>query len=307
MKKGIQIIFFILISFNCFSQSSFDKSLSIVSRDLSSKLTQKDRKKLVVLFIKEINSAEINKSDVNKSNTVAGKYIADIISINLINDLGNFEVFDRDNLSGIVEAKKMIDEGFIDADNTKKLGKILAVEVIIIGNYTILDESIKLTMKALDVNSGSAVAATFINLPIDSDAKALLGIKGSTGSRGFNSSTKSDENYNNPNSVNSECETNNTGDYCISNQKSFQISLIYKKIGGSRYSSFGGKRISIDPGQTNCLYDLESGVWEYTYSDPTKRVHTGYSASYGGDDTQPLTVSGQFKVEKCSSKTLVIK
>lgn len=312
MKKIIQLLLLFSITFNCFSQSSFDKSLSLFSNDLATKLIQKNKKKIVVLFIKENNRAEINKTDNNKSNTVAGKYIADIISINLINDLGDFEVFDRDNLSGIVEAKKMIDEGYIDTETTKKLGKILAVEAIIIGNYTVLNDSIKLTIKALDANSGSATAAAFKNLPIDCDAQTLLGLRctsaNSTSNKGFNNSIKSNEDYNNPNSVNEECAIKNTGDYCLSNLNNFPIILNYSKSSSGIPMGYGnGLRITIDPGQTSCIYELPVGTYNYTYDDPTKRVHTGYSVSYGGDDTKPLKVTGQFKVEKCTSKTFIIK
>lgn len=312
MKTTILLTLLVLSFFNCFSQGSFDKSINNVSNDLAEKLILKNKKKIAVLFVKENSKLEVNKADANKSNTVAGKYIADMVSVNLINNPQDFQVFDRDNLSGIVEAKKLIDEGYIDAENTKKLGIILAVEVLIIGNYTVLNDSIKLTLKALDVNTGSALAANMRNLPIDADAASLLGIRlpnnSSFGNKGFNNSLKSNEDYNNPNSVATECETKNTGDYCFTNQKNFVIKLDYSKVDGGVPLGYNvNPHLTLEPGQTGCVYELTCGAYKYSYEDPTKRVHTGYSSSYGGDDTKPQRISGQFKVEKCASKTLIIK
>ena len=105
MKIKSIIVFLLISTFNAYSQNTFDKSLNEISIDIAGKLSQKGKKKIVVLYV----------TDINKSQTVAGKYMADVISVNIVNDQGNFEVFDRENLSGIVEAKKMMAEGYIDA------------------------------------------------------------------------------------------------------------------------------------------------------------------------------------------------
>ncbi|MBK6903351.1 MAG: hypothetical protein IPH04_11225 [Saprospirales bacterium] len=123
-------------------------------------------------------------------------------------------VFDRENLSGIAEANKMIAEGFIDVNKAKELGKLLSVDAIIIGNYTVLSNTIKLTIKALDSSNGCCHRK---DLPIDGDAGALLGINvpssgggvDNNANRGFNRPLNSNEQYNNPETVNKECETKN--------------------------------------------------------------------------------------------------
>ena len=287
-----------LVVFGCFSisfaQSAFDTAIEDTSNDISTKLLTKGKNKIVVLYV----------TDANKKQTITGKYIADIISVNIVNNPGGFFVFDRENLASIAEANKLINEGFIDVTSAQELGRILAVEAIVIGNYVMLSETIKLTVKALDVSNGFVIAATMKDLPLDANAAALLGINISNNSttsnkfenRGFNSPLKSGENYNDPNTVSNDCETNNTGDYCITNNKNFLIQLSYRNNARA-----GWKNISIEPGQTVCLYNLGSGVWEYDY--PVTVIRKTQFSQWEETDH----IKGQFLVEKCKSKTFIIK
>jgi len=289
--KFFLIILLCLFSFNSYSQSTIDKSLSEISNDIADKLSQKNQKKIVVLYI----------TDIHNNQSVAGKYIADVISYNLVNNPLNFLVFDRENLSEITEAKKLIDEGYIDAAKAKELGKILAVDAIIIGNYTVLPSTLKLSLKALDVNSGLVVAASMKDLPLNEDSGALLGINipnndGSLTNRGFNTPIKSGENYNNPGTVDSKCEKNNTGDFCFLNETKGTIYVyvseryLYLPVQLQLYA----KKISIDSRETSCLYNTKAKVLYY-------------SVTLSQSSRAQIWKSGQIKVEKCKSKTLTIK
>lgn len=298
MKNFVLILCFSCLTYSAYSQSTFDKSLNEVSIDIAEKLVQKNQRKIVVLYI----------NDINNTQTVAGKYIADIISYHLVNNPKNFLVFDRDNLNEIIEVKKLIAEGYIDAAIAKELGKILAVEAIIIGKYTVFPTFLKLSLKAFDVNSGLVVVASLQDLPLNQDTGSLLGINisnneaGSTVNRGFNTPVKSGENINNPGTVNSDCEKNNTGDYCFTNNTNRLMYVgVYKIVSqriGERY--YPGKEyvgeITLDIGQTQCFYDIEATSYIYIIDN---RPSTGHSTSTQKD--------GRFRVDKCKSKTFVIK
>ena len=178
MKKIKILILLFFSSFISFSQSDFDIKLKEISNDIAIKLNNRTIHKIVVLYITDI--------DNNKTNT--GKYMADMISYNIVNSPEGFFVFERENLPEIIEVKRLIDEGYIDAAKAKELGTILSVEAIIIGSYTISDLNLKLSLKALDVNTGLVIAASMDDLPLDE-----------------------------------ECETNNTGDYCFENRTQYEI------------------------------------------------------------------------------------
>lgn len=286
MKQLVSITIIMCMALSLVAQSNLDKSLAEISDDIASKLSIKGAKKIVVLYV----------NDVNKSNTVAGKYIADVISVDIVNNAANFQVFDRENLNSIAEAKKLIAEGYIDVDMAKALGKRLSVDAIIIGTYTVLSNSLKLTIKALDSSSGFVMAASMKDLVIDADAGALLGINVSTsgnasntslGNRGFNVPLNSGENYNNPETVDTECETKMIGDYCFENRIAKKIWITILKEGS--YSA----KIIIEPGQTKCLYNIKKGNYKYFLYD---------RGPYNGEFSK-----GEILIEKCKSKTLTIK
>jgi hypothetical protein len=287
MKKMLLFACFSLIFCSAYPQNTFDKSLNEVSADIAGKLSLKNKKKIVVLYI----------TDINKAQTVAGKYIADVISVNIVNDPGNFEVFDRENLSGIAEAKKLMTEGYIDANQAKELGKILAVDAIVIGNYTVLTTTLKLTLKALDVNSGFVIAATMKDLPITTDAGALLGISVGTAdnnmNKGFNNRPlNSNESYNNPETVNKDCETKNTGDMCFTNQTNKKITVVVQVSGNE--CVLENTQMTLSAEQTQCFYNLSAKpLYYFVFDDLHPRCRPLYK--------------GQINIERCKSKTFVIR
>lgn len=271
----------LLLSLVTYSQESFKNSLENISIDLCSKMVEKGKKKVVVLFV----------TDINKAQTTAGKYMADVVSFYIVNNQNEFSVFDRENLTGIAEAKKLIAEGYIDVNNAKQLGKILSVEVIVVGNYTILSKTISLTLKALDAYDGFVIAQTMKDLPIDNDAGALLGInveasnKNNLSNRGFNNiPLSSNENYNNPNTVTKECEQNNTGDICFQNVTKSKVEVLL--YGAQNY---GAKILTLQPEEIQCFYDIVIGAKVYIIK-------------IDGQERQ-----GQIKIEQCKSKTFIIK
>ena len=83
MKKIMLLVGFSFILFSSdFAQSTFDESLNEVSIEIAGKLSQKNIKRIVVLYV----------TDNNKAQTDAGKYIADVISVNLVNRLNKVDL-----------------------------------------------------------------------------------------------------------------------------------------------------------------------------------------------------------------------
>lgn len=233
MKKSAILFSLFFIPFFSFSQSNFETKLKEISDDIATKLSKRNIHKIVVLYVTDI--------DNNKTNT--GKYIADLISYNIVNSPELFQVFERENLSEIIEVKRLIDEGYIDAAKAKELGQILAVEAIIIGSYTVLSPLLKLSLKALDVNTGLVVAAAMNDLPLDE-----------------------------------ECETNNTGDYCFENRTQYEVTVTLYAGTFERYSRTIPEHFSItlQPKQTECFYNLKAMSMEFS---AVAKVNHGWTSS----------------------------
>jgi len=280
-----------------YSHSAFDKSLKDISTDMANKLSLKGKKKVAVLFI----------TDINKSQTILGKYMADVISVNIVNDINNFEVFDRENLAGITEAKTLIDEGFIDKNSARELGKILDVDVFIIGNYTVFSSTVNLSLKALDSKSGFVIAATRMDVLLTRDAMIAF----------FPSSDENSPNYKDDNnrplntgeiyvkkSADKDCATKNTGDYSVTNGtnsgKAFRIYLKPKTTSSIMMPSLptAGEQyqdLALKPNETQCIYDFEAKA---------------YQCEVWGANSQKETVKLRdfnILIEQCKTKKLIIK
>lgn len=277
MKKLIYTLTLMSVAFTCLAQNSFDRTIKEISLDLAGKLKLLERKKAVVLFV----------TDINKTVTTAGTYIADNISYNLVND-PSLKIFERENLQGITEAKKLIDEGYISAEKTKELGKLLAVNAIIVGNYTILNNTIKLSLKALSTDNGVTIAASMINLPLNLDICKVLNINCSGA---------------NEDSQDSKCKEKSTGDYCFINNKPYDLNI---RIKDSRYRDYEYTVIS---GEKQCIYDLPSGA--FTYNVIEDRYKGGYNCTFDSRTNkrtpEVFQVSGTLYVETCKQKIFTFK
>lgn len=97
----------------------------------------------------------------------------------------------------------------------------------------------------------------------------------------------SDEIYNNLATVDEECETKNVGDYCFENTTKSTIRV----RGDVGYL----KEIYLAPGQTLCYYNISATNHHY-------QLNTWENGNRGNTIS-----SGEFLVEKCKSKTFVIK
>ena len=244
--------------------------------------------------------------------TIPGKYIADNIAVDIVNNPGYFEVIDRHHLDQIMKEAKLNSEGYIDETTAKKLGKILAVDAIITGTYTVLSDKIKLTIIVLDAETAKDIASAKTYLPLDNDACALLGINCSTansnssqratnniGSRGFNAPVQSGEDYNNPETVNNNCKTQNFGDYCFENQKGVQVIIYYKPKDYNCKTCTSGE-LHIEAGKMQCLYQLGTGAYHMDIRYPPSPSASRYSWGTAPD------IEGDFLVEQCKSKTYTL-
>lgn len=277
MKKITIYFISLFVTYTCLSQTSLlDKALMNASNDIANKLKQQNKKKLVVLFI----------TDANKTTTIPGNYFANSVSSNISND-HDLKVFERASLEGIDEAKELIKKGYIKAENTRQLGILLDVNAIIIGNYILLSNTIKLTLKALSTDNGITIASSLIDLPLNADTKMLLGIVSSP-----------DENSD---SQNPNCKEKNTGDYCFKNTKSKTLKVTYWGVKDQLYP----RELVISSNETQCLYDIPCGSINYKIEEylGENAIRTGVTFN----EPPGYSKGGQFYVEQCKSKTFIIK
>ena len=254
---------------------SFDNSLQQLTDALAAKLTTHNQLKMAVWDL----------SNLDGSISPIGKYIAEDAAINLSE---KFHIVNRNQLNTLIKENHLNFNGYINQATIRKIKKLSGIDIIITGTVTILSNNIKITLQALD-GDANIIAATKGDVSMNDDVRELLGINTGATNRGFNSQLSSNEKVNNPKTLNNECQKNKTGDYCFTNSTGKKIKIM---VLGAQSNEF-----TLDIGQTQCLYELPSGVYKYlTYKESEQ------AGWYGNLYTQ-----GQVKVEQCQSKTFEVK
>lgn len=295
----------LLLTSNSFAQD-FDTKLEALAKDLSSKIDSKGKKKIAVWgFVTE-----------SGERTALADFLTEDFSIYMTNFAENFEIIDRKHLDILLKEHQLNSEGYIDSKTAKELQKIIAVDAIITGTYTVLNTNIKVRAKVLDTETALQFAANMASLPINDDVSSYLGISvngGNTTNKGFNTPLNSKETINNPETVNPKCAEEEFGEICFFNNFNEKIVI---RLAHDKYSkgNKGGyilhKTITLDAGETKCLYEIPSSstkffivTWKVFLEGLKGREGYISMSSY----SRFLKDKGELKVETCKSKTYTIK
>lgn len=296
----------ILFSTNVNAQD-FDAQLEKLAQNIATKLDGKGKKKVAVWgFVTE-----------SGERTAFGNYLTEDFSVYVTNFGEEFEIIDRNHLDILLKEHQLNSEGYIDEATAKELGKIVAVDAIITGTYTVLTTNVKVRAKVLDTETALQFAASMANLPLDDNVASYLGISvngGNTTNKGFNRPLGSNETVNNPDTVDSECNKKSRGDFCFSNSLNEKVivRINYFTTPDTEFNNNAHKTIILDAGETKCVYSIVNRPLTYyiatwaNYIDDEKIK--GTERYLTNDYYQKfLKDMGEVKVETCKSKTYTIK
>lgn len=164
MKTKVSLLLFIFIA-TLVKAQDFDAELESLAQALAVKINTEEKSKVAIWgFFSD-----------NEAHTEFGDYLTEDFSIHLTNYAENFAVVDRMHLNIILKEHRLNFKGYIDEKTTKRLGKISAADVVIVGTYTIFDSEIKIRAKALDTETALQFAGTIGTLSMDENIAKLLG------------------------------------------------------------------------------------------------------------------------------------
>jgi TolB-like protein len=296
--KAIIILFIVFgiveVNAQTVKQTSFDTGLQELTDMLSRKLTSYITLKMAVWDL----------SNLNGSVSPIGQYISEDVSINLSD---KFHIVNRNQLNTLLKENRLSGEGFINPATLRQVKKLSDVDVIITGTISILSDRIRITLQALDVNA-NILGAVKGEVPMNPDVRELLGINVGSTNRGFNRSLNSNEDTNNPQSVNKDCETKNTGDYCFSNNSKFTLKItIFISRWGAPLDVF-----VLSTGESKCIYNYQAGnVYKFQAQlNNPKDYNNGYRAgNYWSSDQFFLDIvdEGSIRIDRCESKTYTVR
>lgn len=307
MKKIIIALLLLCTSLNSIAQD-FDSKLETLAKGLASKIDSKGKKKIAVWgFVTE-----------SGERTALANFLTEDFSIYMTNFAENFEIIDRKHLDILLKEHQLNSEGYIDSKTAKELQKIIAVDAIVTGTYTVLNTNIKVRAKVLDTETALQFAANMASLPMNNDVSSYLGISingGNTTNKGFNTPLNSNETVNDPETVDSNCKKMQTGNFCFSNSLNEKIVLQIMKhrtpdLKVSNYYLY--ETFIIDALETKCIYSLYNrsfkyfiATWENYIDDEKLKSRDDYL--HKDSFIKWLKDKGELKVETCKSKTYTIK
>jgi TolB-like protein len=165
--KPWKYLFFVGLAISLWSinaAESFDSQMTGFAQKLATQIQASGRKKVAVLDF----------ADLQGNQTDLGRYIAEQLTVNLVEVRTNFNVVDRANLKRILDEHKLTISGLIEPDNAKKLGQISGVDALVLGNVIPLANDVQFTAKVIATDSAEIVGAAKVRVTKDEEIKALI-------------------------------------------------------------------------------------------------------------------------------------
>jgi TolB-like protein len=123
---------------------------------------------------RQLNAAKVRRvtvvdfTDLNGNALELGRAIAEEIASTLVTIGKPLETIDRSSLAALMREHKLNSSGLIDPTTTREFGRISGVDVIVTGTITLLDSTIRIKLKGIDVKTATMVAsadATLVKTP----------------------------------------------------------------------------------------------------------------------------------------------
>jgi TolB-like protein len=148
-----------------------DKELAALGEKLAAQVKESGKKKVTVLDFTDLQG---NTSDL-------GRFIAEELSVLLVERRTNFSVMDRANLKTILAEHKLTVDGLVEPENAKKLGQFSGVDAIVLGKVTPLKDEVAITAKVIATDTAETVGAARGRIPMGKEIEHLLASAVSSG------------------------------------------------------------------------------------------------------------------------------
>ncbi len=140
-----------------------NSEIETVAPELASRIAAKGGKKVAVTDF----------TDLQGRVTELGRYLAELLSIALVNTDHGLSIVDRGHIRTLLAEHKLADKGIIDPETASELGRIAGVDVLVAGTVTELGGGVSLSVKALDTKTALITAGQTLVIP---ESNALAGL-----------------------------------------------------------------------------------------------------------------------------------
>jgi len=154
-----------LVSLMLAAWPSCAQELKGASSILAAKIAESGRKRVAV----------VDFTDLQGNVTELGRFLAEDLSGELVNDARGFRVIDRTHLKALLQEHKLAATGLIDPETARQLGKIAGVDTLVTGTITsAFGDTVRLMIKALDVSTAEVIGQNTVDIPKTKAIEELL-------------------------------------------------------------------------------------------------------------------------------------
>lgn len=153
--KGLFFIFMILGIVFTAKSYAYEKEMDLLSKLVAEQIQQNNKKKIGV----------IDFTNLEGKVTALGRFIAEEFSVILSDKAGKkFSIVDRTLLNNFLKNNKSTTTLLLEPKTVKKLGSLLGIDVLIMGNLMLFKENIRISLKLLDTQTTEVIYANTSNM-----------------------------------------------------------------------------------------------------------------------------------------------
>lgn len=149
MQKLIGTVLCCLLLISAHTALAYEKEIKALSATMVEKVAKSGKK----------NVAVVDFMDLQGNTTELGRFLAEEISAELVDNAKGFEIVDRANLRSILTEHKFSMSGLVDPKTVKALGKIAGVDAIVTGTVTPFGDSVRVSAKIIATDTAKVIAS----------------------------------------------------------------------------------------------------------------------------------------------------
>jgi len=142
----IAVVFFLLHS-NI--TTAYENEIRSLSTTMADNIAKAGKKRIAI----------VDFTDLQGNITELGRFIAEELSVDLINTAKGFEVIDRNHLNRILAEHKLYISGIVDQKTVQKLGQIAGVDAIVTGSIIPFENSVRVVCKVIATDTARVISA----------------------------------------------------------------------------------------------------------------------------------------------------
>jgi curli biogenesis system outer membrane secretion channel CsgG len=103
-------------------------------------------------------------TDLQGQGTELGRFLAQEFADQLVGAAKSISFIDRANLQHLLKENKLSMEGLVNPESSRRLGNLIGIDTIIFGTVTPIGKSVRLSIRAVAVETGKIIASQSVTL-----------------------------------------------------------------------------------------------------------------------------------------------